>query len=33
MQQIIANNIFFTLYLEDYIFSLRYYFLTQCAQT
>jgi len=32
MQQIIVNNIFFTLYLENYISSLRCYLLTQFAQ-
>ncbi len=26
MQQVIANNIFLTLYLEDYTFSLQCYF-------
>jgi len=33
MRQIIASNIFLTLYLRDYIFFLRYYLLTQFVQT
>ncbi len=33
MQQTIVNNMFFILYLKNYISFLQYYFSTQFAQT